>query len=412
MTRRSPVIDSTQRDAGTASVLLTGVTGFLGQELLCQLLTETPAHVSCLVRSGRDGSAGDRVTAVVERLFGPGSWEAVRPRVSAVDGDVTRADLGLAPRARDRLLRTTTHVVHGAASIRFDLPISQARRINVGGTMHAAGFARRAYERGRLERFTYVSTAFVGGCHAAPFGEDDLDVGQRFRNSYERSKFEAELMLRPRMRSVPTTVVRPSIVIGHSRSGHTSAFNVIYWPLRVYAEGTLRVAPAAADLPVDVVPVDFVARGTIGAAFHGEPDMTYALAAGSRATEARTIGELAARVFEVAPPRFLSRPLGWMAAPLIVPASLVGPWKGLARSMRQFLPYFSHGSRFDTRNADGLLQPRGIAPPSPSQLLEPALEFARSTDFGRNRRAVADSERALAGERRAALHEGAALAAR
>ena len=411
MTGRSSVIDVPGRDADAASVLLTGVTGFLGQELLCQLLTETPAHVTCLVRSGRDAGAGDRLVSVVERLFGPGSWQAVKPRVSAVEGDVTHPNLGLSPRVRDRLARTTTHLVHGAASVRFDLPLSEARRINAGGTIHAADFAERCYERGTLERFTYVSTAFVGGRHATPFGEDDLDVGQRFRNTYERSKFEAEVVLRPRMRAVPTTVVRPSIVIGNSRSGHTSAFNVIYWPLRVYAEGAMRVAPAAPDLPVDVVPVDFVARGTLGAMFAGEADTTYALAAGNRATEARTIGELAARVFDVAPPRFLSRPLGWMAAPLMMPASLVGPWKGLARSMRQFLPYFSHGSRFDTRNADQLLRPQGIEPPSPSQLLEPALEFARVTNFGRDRRAIAACERDLAQERRLALHE-APVAAR
>ena len=29
----------------------------------------------------------------------------------------------------------------------------------------------------------------------AAFSEDDLDVGQRFRNAYEQSKFEAECLL-------------------------------------------------------------------------------------------------------------------------------------------------------------------------------------------------------------------------
>ena len=42
------------------------------------------------------------------------------------------------------------------------------------------------------EHFGYVSTAYVAGTHEGEFTEDDLDVGQGFRNSYERSKFEAE----------------------------------------------------------------------------------------------------------------------------------------------------------------------------------------------------------------------------
>ena len=403
MTSNSAVIDANGCDSSDASVLLTGVTGFLGQELFCQLLTQTPARVTCLIRGAEDGGAERRLVRVVERLFGPDAWLEVAPRVSAVEGDVTRPDLGLANRARDRLARTTTHLLHGAASVRFDLPITDARHINVGGTINAADFAERAFRRGALERFTYVGTAFVSGRHAGVFCENDLDVGQRFRNSYEQSKFEAEVVVQSRGTRVPTTVVRPSIVIGHSRSGATTAFNVIYWPLRIYAEGTLRVAPAEASLPVDIVPVDFVARGAIEALFHGEPGTTYALAAGERATEARAIGDIAARVFDVEPPRFVSRPLSWAMAPLLASAASIGPWQSLARSMRQFLPYFRHGSRFDTRQADQLLLPRGIEPPLPARLLEPALEFARSTDFGRDRAAIAAREHRLARERRRSL---------
>ena len=45
--------------------------------------------------------------------------------------------------------------------------------------------------------------------HAGRFAEVDLDVGQSFRNSYERSKFEAEGLVRSQP-DLPFTIMRPS----------------------------------------------------------------------------------------------------------------------------------------------------------------------------------------------------------
>src|ERR1700736_6222797 len=108
-------------DRDIPTVLLTGVTGFLGQELLCQLLTETAANVVCLVRAGDDSEASTRIEGLVDRLFGPDSWAIVQPRVTAVRGNVTDSNMGLSRRTLDSLARSITHVIHCAASVRFDL---------------------------------------------------------------------------------------------------------------------------------------------------------------------------------------------------------------------------------------------------------------------------------------------------
>jgi thioester reductase-like protein len=385
------------------AVLLTGVTGFVGRELLSQLLTDTAAEVTCLIRADDAAMAAGRLRDIVGRLYGRGGWDDVRERVRAVAGDITRPGLGLDRGTRAQLIRGTTHVLHGAASVRFDLSLAEARRINVRGTRAMLDLAATARSRGRLERFEYVSTAFVSGSHPGWFGEHDLDIGQRFRNSYERSKFEAERLLRRSAHDVPVTVVRPSIVVGHSQSGATSAFNVVYWPLRLFADGVLAYAPAVADLPVDLVPVDFVARGAVTALLQGEAGETYALAAGNRATSAGVIGLMAARVFATRPPRFISTPLERAVVPRLARLLSFAPWLGAGSAIRQYLPYFERGSRFDTRCADELLRPRGIEPPQVGDFLEPVLEFARSTDFGRDRAAIAAQERQLRRKRRRAL---------
>jgi len=113
-------------------------------------------------------------------------------RVRAVAGDMTQPGLGLDHAVAHAVADAVDEVVHRAAAVSFDLNLEQARAINVRGTREMLELARLCHRRGGLRRFTYISTAYVVGLHKGRFGEDDLDVGQRFRNAYERSKFESE----------------------------------------------------------------------------------------------------------------------------------------------------------------------------------------------------------------------------
>ena len=61
------------------------------------------------------------------------------------------------------------------------------------------------------------------------------------------------------MTDLPYTILRPSIVVGDRNNGWTSAFNVLYWPLRAFARGLFTAVPAIASASVDVVSIDYVA---------------------------------------------------------------------------------------------------------------------------------------------------------
>src|SRR5438309_8967563 len=153
MTSATPNIGARPRAPGGArggaarngdTVLLIGSTGFLGRELLFQLLTETTAEITCVIRARDQRGADARLREMVAGIFGAQGWDSVRGRVHAVSGDVTAHDLGIDAKTLTRLIRTTTHIIHGAASVRFDLPIDQARRINGKGTLRVLDVARRA----------------------------------------------------------------------------------------------------------------------------------------------------------------------------------------------------------------------------------------------------------------------------
>jgi Male sterility protein len=85
-------------------------------------------------------------------------------------------------------------VVHGAASVAFDLPLAESQSINVEGTRRILDLAEDCAARGEgLRRVTYVSTAYVAGDRHGRAREADLDAGPGFRTAYEQSKHEADV---------------------------------------------------------------------------------------------------------------------------------------------------------------------------------------------------------------------------
>jgi thioester reductase-like protein len=342
-------------------VLLTGATGFVGQELLLRLLERGDRHVHALVRAPDDHAAAERLPR--------------HERLSAWAADLERPGLGLGPGAAGELAERVSTVIHCAASVSFALGLEESRRVNVEGTRRVAELAERCAHGGDgLERFSYVSTAYVAGAHRGAFTEDDLDVGQRFRNPYERSKFEAERMLRERASGLPVQVLRPSIVVGDSRTGWTSSFNVLYPPLRAFARGAIPALPARRGAPVDVVPVDYVADSVVRLAREG-PNGTFHLVAGRNATTVGRLMELAARHFaRPAPPVFPPRLYRRLVHPLLLQRVDRARREALRR-MEVYFPYFSMRVRFADRRH----------PPAPpvERYFDRLLDFAERARWGR-----------------------------
>jgi long-chain acyl-CoA synthetase len=349
--------------AGEPAVVLTGATGFVGLQVLDRVL-EAGRRAVCLVRAEDDAAAQRRVEDALGTI-GPEA-HARAGQVEALAADLEAPGLGLPQAAREALAERTEVVVHSGASIAFDVTLPEARRVNVEGTERVLALARAAHERGTLKRMVSVSTAYVAGEHTGTFGEDDLDLGVGFRNPYERSKAEAETMLRERGADLPLSVVRPSIVVGEARSGWTTAFNVIYWPLRAYARGLLRLVPARVESRVDVVPVDVVAEAIWRVASEEpahppEGVETLAVVAGERAPRMDELTQLASTLLgrpypELVPPEQFAERVSRGDVPQEV---LESP--ALAQA-RHYVPYFGVRARFDDRLARARLGPATRAP--------------------------------------------------
>lgn len=381
-------------------MLLTGATGFLGMELLARLLLRTERPVHALVRAADDGEARSRLHAAAGAVV-PDPHRYAH-RLLAVRGDLVQPGLGLDFRRYEALAETVTEVIHAGASVSFTLPLAEARAINVDGTRRLLAFAERCVERGGLRRFAYVSTAYVAGTHRGMFREDDLERGQRFRNTYEQTKWEAERLVRGRVVRLPIQVFRPSIVVGEAASGWTPAFNVIYGPLKAYATGAaLPVMPGRRSAPVDVVPVDYVADAIFE--LTRRPDgigETYCLAAGPQASTVGELVELSASAFErsqpvTVPPALYRRTVH----PLLLRRATGARRRWLERS-RVFFPYFALGVRYDTTRARTALAPAGIAPPPLPGYFDRLVGYAQLAQWGQRPLSRVEAVRAVQGGRR------------
>jgi thioester reductase-like protein len=160
------------------SVLLTGATGFLGMEILARYVERTDRPIYALVRADSEQAAQQRVESTLRSVLGRA--EAGGDQVIAVPGDIQRPALGIDPSRLELLAERVGTVIHAAASVSFSLPLAESRAINVAGTQRVLEFAELCRDRGGLEHFSYISTAYVAGTHTGQSAKTSSTSGRTF----------------------------------------------------------------------------------------------------------------------------------------------------------------------------------------------------------------------------------------
>jgi thioester reductase-like protein len=336
--------------------LLTGFPGFLAGRLLPRLLAD-------------DEEA--RIVALVEPRMVARARALAPDGVDVQPGDITDPRLGLDDRTYERLAGEVVRVFHLAAVYDLAVGAELAERVNVAGTQHVVDFCRRATN---LERHHYISTAYVAGERSGLVLEEDLAKGQAFKNFYESTKFAAEVIVRASMDDIPTTIYRPAIVVGDSRTGETQKFDGPYYLLRSMAGplGSL-LQIGRGDAPFNVVPVDFVVdaiaagardAGAVGHTLHlvdPEPVSSHELA--------RLLAvEYTGREPKVPlPPGVVDRSLRFGAVR-----------KAFGGTPRQSIVYLNHPVTFDVAQASEVLGRNGLRCPRFPEYVGAMVAFYRA----------------------------------
>jgi thioester reductase-like protein len=340
--------------------LLTGYPGFIGRRLARKLL---------------DDRSDLRIAALVEPRMMEAAKEAADglDRLEVVPGDIAERRLGLDDATYERLSSELTHVFHLAAIYNLAVPLPVATRVNVGGTGNVLELCLAAEG---LERLAYVSTAYVAGTRTGIVYEHELVMGQDFKNNYESTKFQAEVWVRQLMDRVPTTILRPAIVVGDSRTGETQKFDGPYYILRTISrlERAGRPVPqfGRSEALFNVVPVDYIVAAIAAIAF--EP-----AAAGETLHLTDPEPLQSHELFEALSNEYSGRPPRFRIPPGLVDASLrFEPVRAaFGGTPRESVVYLNHPVAFDARRALELLTPHGLRPPNFRDYVGPMVEFFR-----------------------------------
>jgi thioester reductase-like protein len=330
-------------------VFVTGANGFLGSHAVHTLLTETDAPVFALVRAGDERRARERLWEALQHHVDEDTFRAWTPRLVPVSGDLHAPGLGLATADRERILSEADSVLHVAASLNRKSH-KACLNTNLRGSLSVIKLALALAARGRLRRFTDVSTSAVAGTRRSEVVTEDeaIDWNRSDYDPYARTKKFAEHMVHELLPAEAVVVVRPATVMGDSRHPKCWITDMV---AAFVGLADLPAVPVPPEVRLDIVPGDWV--GPAIARLHARSDLRWStnhLSAGTRAATGRSIADaMAAAGHRV---RFLGALRGPFG--LAVRAMNRLPRSGVQKAgaiLKVFWPYITYDTVFDNTRA-------------------------------------------------------------
>jgi len=235
--------------------LITGGTGFLGGILINELVHQGHS-VIVLARSERKS----------KQLLSKFTPEELK-RIYIINGDVTHENLGQTSEFISKNKGAIEVVYHLAAMVKFDEELAdELMNINLQGTKNTLELS----EKLEVQQFIQVSTAYTLGKEMKGI-EELYPENQVCHNPYELSKGYAEREVMAYKHKMRVNIVRPSIIVGDSKTGLADSNFAIYGFLRalsVFKKRALRDGfskeffriIASAKGTSNLVPIDYVVK--------------------------------------------------------------------------------------------------------------------------------------------------------
>jgi len=361
------------------AIFITGSTGYLGAHVAANLLTGSKDSLNLLVRAKDPREAEVRLwNALQMHLDFERFHEILRTRVTIYRGDLTGQRFGLAGEDYERLGKTTDSIIHCAASLNRRSE-KTCLNVNLRGTLEVIQLARRAQTDHGLRRFSHVSTVAVAGHRQDEVVAEDqaVDWNRSDYDPYARTKKFSEHMVREMLPDIPFTIFRPSIILGDSRHGETTQFDMV----RAFVFlARLPVLPFRPEDRLDIVNVDFVA-GSISA-IHQKPKPAhdaYHLSSGTASQTYRDLTKALAEARRARPSLFVPGLEGPFSSVVNWLSERRGTAIGTSASlMKVFLPYLTFNTVFDNSR---VVEETGTSPVPFSKYCFPLYKFSTENRF-------------------------------
>ncbi len=342
--------------------LVTGASGFIGRRLVRTLLSRPDAKVYYLMRD----TSPERLAEL--RAY----WGVDETRAIALSGDLNKSDLGISERERRALTNKVDHLFHLGAVYDLNADPDLEMKTNIDGTRNVINLARSI----GAKRLHHMSSIAAAGLYEGVFREDMFEEARALDHPYFSSKHESEKVVRTEC-EVPWRIYRPGIVVGDSRTGETDKTDGPYYFFKLIQK-VRKMMPAwmpAIGLEggrINLVPVDFVVAaldhiahldGHDGRCFHltdphprrfGDVLGLFAEAAHAPQMTLRVNAALFGLI-----PKGVVHSLSALTLVRRIQAAVMKDL-GLPEGIFRFVDY---PTRFDSRDAELLLEPAGIKVP-------------------------------------------------
>ncbi|MCT8137196.1 SDR family oxidoreductase [Anaerobacillus sp. CMMVII] len=343
----------------------TGFPGFLATSLVKKIIAEKDdiSHFYLLVLP----EFQNRAKIEVNRIVAEAKLSA--DHFTIIPGDITKPNLKLPFSMVQKLQEEVTHIFHLAAIYDLAVPKELAYDVNVLGTKNINDWILTLKN---VKRYVYFSTAYVSGKREGLILETDLDMQQQFKNHYESTKFEAEKLVHQVIDQVATTIIRPGIVKGHSKTGETLKFDGPYFVLNFFDR--LKWLPripylGEGEVEGNFVPVDYVINATV---YLGHKDIgigkTYHLTDPNPYSMRQVYQMLMSEYLGKNP--FGTIPLSLARVFLSIP--YLRKW---TRVEKESLDYFQCQTKYDCTHAQADLKDSGIVCPDLRETVGAMVEF-------------------------------------
>ncbi len=253
--------------------LVTGATGFVGGAITLEILKKTEDNVYCLVRGESIEECNTRLKESLHLsalAFDEDLVSEINNRCFAIKGDLEELEL---PSEISEGIIGISYLWHSAASLKYaERDKAFISKVNIDGTRHICSLSNQL----NVDHFHYISTAYVCGKKKGTIEEKAIELDNPTSNFYEKSKIIAEHYLLDNCKA-KLKIMRPSIVIGHSKTFAPTSFSGMYGfiidtnifrrkvekELGFILEHRPVKIVSVPDDPINLIPIDYVASAAV-----------------------------------------------------------------------------------------------------------------------------------------------------
>ena len=265
------IVKKEQNPSG--GVLVAGVTGFLGNHIMTELLETTNKNIYCLVRDI------EKFETISNFYFGK-NIEQCKNRITLVIGDVAKPKLGLDEKTYNTLKTDISEVVNSAANVKHYGTVDASVGVNVDGTHNLLMLcAESGAKMHHISTLTVSGLGLTKQISEGEFTETDLDIGQAYKeNIYVWTKYLAEKRVKQFQElGVEASIYRIGSIAERKVDGvfqqneQDSGFRIITEAVKAIGS----IPDELENMELQVVPVDEASKMVVSLMKDGPTNATY-----------------------------------------------------------------------------------------------------------------------------------------